>query len=137
MDYQLPHHIRNERDLQIYEDYLHKDSKESAHSSTPQNLNTSLIPCEKAKPLQPITVQNGLTAENSFFYSYLKEHRGKLIKVESLIANRLESRIGILIKIGNDYIVLKLPRSNCTLIIKAESIKYVTIVHDNDMSKAY
>lgn len=140
MDYNLPHRIKNERDLQIYENYLKQDSidclqKEPLQDS--QERNSAFIATESLMQSKPAEMQYRIMPDTAFFYNYLKKHKGKLIKAESLIGNRLESRIGILLEIGNDYIVLKLPRSNCTLAIKTVTIKYVTIVHDNDITKTY
>jgi len=140
MDYSLPHRIKNERDLQIYEDFIKRDDTDCAQKTTmpaPQNRPSGLIPAEKVMPNRSVAMQYSNMPDNSFFYGYLKSHKGKLIKAESLIGNKLESRIGILLEIGNDYIVIKLPRSNCTMLIKTAAIKYITIVHDNDMAKTY
>ena len=129
MDYSLPHRIKNERDLQIYENFIKNDDAHikpaSAIVATEKNASKCVLP------------QTNATADNAFFNGYLKNHRGKLIKVESLIGSRLESRIGILLEVGNDYIVLKLPRNNCSMLMQMAAIKYVTIVHDNDIVKTY
>ncbi len=129
MDYSLPHRIKNERDLQIYENFIKGDDapikSASAMVATEKNTSKCTLP------------QTNTTADNAFFNGYLKNHRGKLIKVESLIGSRLESRIGILLEVGNDYIVLKLPRNNCSMLMQMAAIKYVTIVHDNDIVKTY
>lgn len=140
MDYSLPHRIKNERDLQIYEDFIKREDTDCTQTTavpTIQNRQSGLMPAEKSPQNRTAIMQYTALTDNTFFYGYLKNHRGKLIKAESLIGGRLESRIGILLEIGNDYIVIKLPRSNCTMMIKTAAIKYVTIVHDNDMSKTY
>ena len=62
-------------------------------------------------------------------------HIGKLIKAESLIGNRLDSRTGILMDVGSDYMVIK-PTKHCvTTVIDLKCVKYVSVIHDNDRSK--
>lgn len=142
MEYSLPHRIAGEKDLKAYEDYLKSDNcqlscvtKEVPAKRPTQMLvkaeceNRSL-PLANGRAYLPDTLTNP-----AFFQGYLKSHMGKLIKIESLIGNCLECRVGTLLDIGADYIVIKLYRSCCSMMIQANDIKYITIVHDNDMTK--
>ena len=70
-----------------------------------------------------------------FSGGYLRQNIGKLLKVESLIGNTLDTRIGTLLDVGADFIAIKLRKSCCSLIIPTATIKYITVIHDNDISK--
>ena len=119
MEQNFPKYIRNESDLAVYEGYLRKHTEKM--------------------PVNQIRIENG-SEENLpehlknpiFFQCFLKKHIGKLIKAESLIGNQLDTRIGILLEIGSDYMVIK-PGKNCvTTVIDLKCVKYVSIIHDNN-----
>lgn len=135
MKYNMPSQITSEKDLKQYEKFLEYDISEDkdAQKGMCQVNNKTLgnkIQIEN-RNIVPDTLTNPL-----FFQGYLKNHIGKLIKVESLIGNCLESRIGKLLEIGADYVVIKLYQSSCSMMINTAPIKYITIVHDNDVAKA-
>ncbi len=138
MEYNILKHIKDESDLLEYEKYLTenfnsdqktiKDTEQVVNSVTPyrekyptRTTGQSIIPSYRSSPV--------------YFQGYLKNNIGKLVKVESLLGDRLESRIGILLDVGSDYIVLKLYKSCCSMMIRSSSVKYITIAHDNDMNK--
>ncbi len=116
MEYKLPKRISNEKDLTIYENYIEKNNFKINTQTTNQEM----------------TIYQGLKNLNE----YLNNLKGKLIKVESMINNQSSSRIGILLDIGTDYLVLKLNISCCSLIIPLNTVKYITVVHDNNRFKA-
>lgn len=142
MEYNMPHHISNEKDLKAYEDFLECDNTSNQNSLAELGISKSdkteyKMQVESRRPylkasrnIVPDTLANPV-----FFQGYLKNHIGKLIRVESLIGDCLESRIGKLLEVGVDYIVIKLYKSYCSMMINAANIKYITIVHDNDISK--
>lgn len=135
MEYNLPPRLSSEKDLRYYEQYIESES----------NLLKSVCDTENKRnlPMETKTQKIKITDKNSSYYDdtkpqkksyrndYLKNHIGKLIKVESLICERLESRIGILMEVGNDYIVIKPNRSCCSMVIGSQSIEYITIIHNN------
>ena len=113
--------IESEKDLQVYEDYL-KD-----------NFPDKKV---KNKMMQKPIVSNPRVLNSPIFSGgYLRQNIGKLLKVESLIGNQLDTRIGILLDVGADFIAIKINKSCCSLIIPTMAIKYITIIHDNDTSK--
>lgn len=61
----------------------------------------------------------------------IKSYKGKLIKAESLISGRLFARCGILLEIGEDYIVIRPQKSCSDTIIKLDDIKYITVICDD------
>lgn len=130
-------HITSEKDLKLYEEYLENDCTSCKPEA--EELSCSLPPVTnrmiKSSPAS-LTHNSGCVNSNMFFQGYLKNHIGKLVRVESLLANRLEVRIGVLFEVGANYIVIKLFKSTCTMMIEASSIKYITIIHDNDVNKS-
>lgn len=132
MEYFKLNNIKDENDLKTYENYL-KESFSSEQENKIENLtvyqNKGLTAAKNdysvPKMLQSPVFSNG----------YLRKNQGKLLKVESLIGNTLDTRIGILLDVGADYIAIKINNSCCSLLIPTASIKYITIIHDNDLSK--
>lgn len=120
--------LRNENDLDFYEKYfsekidVNEGVKQLAEIKHEQNFKNKY---EIEKPLCNLT----------FSREYLQKNIGKLIKTESLICYTLDCKIGILIEVGADYIVIKLSKSCCSLMIPTATIKYITIIHDNDFKK--
>ena len=130
-------HITSEKDLTLYENFLENDSssypaKTEELSCTIETKPNRMMKVVNNSPKVPSCIENSM-----FFQGYLKNHIGKLVKVESLLGNCLESRMGILFEVGANYIVIKLHRSPCSMMIEASAIKYITIIHDNDMNKVY
>lgn len=138
----FPRSIKNENDLDAYGEYLNNDTSDteadtarnntgissSRQLSVPQKNNMSYIPRDNMNV--PQMLQN-----SAFMPAFLSKHIGKLIKAESLMGDRLETKIGVLMNVGAGFIVLRQFRSNNTVICDLYSIKYITVVHDNDPKK--
>ena len=142
MEHKFPCPITAEKDLSIYEDYLKGDNgKNTAENAlcNAENISNYEMKIESRNGcrLMPTASQMPEKLSNSAFFSaYLRNHIGKLIKVESLIGNCLESRTGTLIQVGADYIVIKLYKSCSTTVCDGPSIKYITIIHNNNLNNA-
>ena len=119
MENNFPVPIVSEKDLMVYEDFLKADTKKQ----------TALAP--KNKSYIPETLTNPV-----FLPAYLKNHIGKLVKIESLVGDCLQARVGTLLQVGADFIVIKLNQNCSSMVIEGRSIKFITIIHDNDMKKA-
>ncbi len=65
---------------------------------------------------------------------YLKNHIGKPAKVEVAVLNRIETKVGILMDVGKDFLVLKLPECQ-SLIIEGGCIKFITVMHNGNYRK--
>ncbi len=126
MQNQLPHHIENERDLDMYSEYL----KENSSGNAQANENMSLLPHENKNV--PHTLNN-----TAFMPAFLSRHIGKLIKVESLLGDRLETKVGVLMTVGAGYIVLRQLNNNNTIVCEMRPIKYATIVHNNNVRQLF
>ena len=60
--------------------------------------------------------------------AFLRQYIGRLVRVEFLIGtNFLEDRIGILLEVGNSYIVLRSIQDGNLMYCDIYSIKFVTI----------
>ena len=65
---------------------------------------------------------------NIYTPAFLREHLGKLVRVEFLIGtNNLVDRVGILEDVGVSYILLRSIESNTLVYCDIYSIKFVTI----------
>ena len=70
-------------------------------------------------------------SNNIYTPAFLREHIGKLVRVEFLIGtNNLVDRIGILEDVGASYILLRSLESNTTVYADIYSIKFVTISNE-------
>lgn len=132
MEHNFPSPITSDKDLKYYEDYLKSCNTESEALQTRKNSsNECKITVESGSPRG-----NMRMTDTVYLPAFLNTMVGKLVRVESLIGGCLESRVGILMRVGADYIVLKLYRGCSTMICEASSIKYITVIHDNDLNKA-
>ena len=66
---------------------------------------------------------------NDSLSKYHKNMIGKMVKVESLIGNRLMHRVGTLLEINDHHIVIKPSKNAVTVMIPMNSVKYVTVIH--------
>ncbi len=126
-------HIASEKDLAVYESFLENDN--SSFPVKTEGLSCVIEPRNRMTKKDTLTKAPSCIENSMFFQGYLKNHIGKLVKVESLLGNCLETRMGVLFEVGANYIVLKLHRSPCSMMIEASAIKYITIIHDNDINK--
>lgn len=122
MENNFPCPIKEEKDLSFYEDYIKEQNQSSC-----QIIDKS-VGCT-------MDYTNRQADSPIYMPAYLSGMKGKLIRVESLIGDRLEARTGILLKVGADFLVIKLFKGSSTMIIKWSTVKYITVVHSNDLSK--
>lgn len=120
MEQNFPKYIKSESDLAVYEKYLSREFSKSTPSVKLERSDNTIRTEAQSSPL--------------VYQCFLKKHIGKLIKAESLIGNRLEARIGILMEVGSDFIVIR-PNKNCvTTVIDLKCVKYISIIHNNDLN---
>ena len=130
MDNNFPCPIVSEKDLKLYDDYLKNDNK-SQHMQRGQSYRMQVeSPNQAVRPQMPEMMTNPV-----FIPAYLHSNVGKLVKIESLAGGNLISRIGTLLQVGADFIVIKLYQSCSTMMIELSTVKFVTIIHDNDSNK--
>lgn len=136
MEQYLPYSIKNEQDLDAFQRYIDQMPDTSSKPKPPA------LEEAPAKPKDDMSIIPGCNSSvpdvlNNTCYlpAYLSKHIGKLMRVESLVANTLHERTGILMTVGATYIVLKSPQSNATMTCDLDSIRFITIAHDNNMRK--
>ena len=79
-----------------------------------QNETNALIP-------EPLT-------STLYIPGYLNTQIGKLVRVEFLVGNSIVDRIGVLVKVGVSYIIIKPVEVNGTVLCDMYSIKFVTVI---------
>lgn len=124
----LPVSIKDDTELEAYEKYLTEQKESTGTEMTVVRNNMSYIPSDNH--IVPTSLKN-----SSFMPAFLSKHIGKLIRAESLIGDRLETKTGILLNVGAGFMVLRQLRSNNTVICDLFAVKYITVVHDNDARK--
>ncbi len=130
MELNQSHTIENEKDLEVYEEYLKENFP------TENQNNHYLEKRQNNNIIQKPMLSNPRVLNSPIFSGgYIRQNIGKLLKVESLIGNTLDTRIGTLLDVGADFIAIKLRKSCCSLIIPTATIKYITVIHDNDITK--
>lgn len=126
----LPSPINSNNDLQIYENYLNTMRNDNTDNKcqtwTVEDRNMSYIPTDNRN--LPETLRN-----TAYMPAFLSKHIGKLVRVELLLGNQLHQRTGILMTVGAGFIALR-SKNNATLICESNSIRFVTIIHNNDLN---
>ncbi len=92
----------------------------------------------------PITTENDLSVYENYLLGefdispkpthnltdYLKSLIGKTVKIDCAIGNRLESKMGILTQVGQDFITIAL-QSKKDMVIGLKTVKFLTILQNN------
>lgn len=113
MPYQLPSHISCDKDLDIYEKYL---KRETNNPSAKNNIINS-------------------AHENFTLLSYLNQNiLGRTVKVECLIGNYFQTKIGTLINVGIDFLEIKLNKGFENILIPINFIKYISVINKPNYS---
>lgn len=127
MNKQLPT-ISSENDLKAYQNYIDSQHTGGEAVSCKIDNNVSVI--------SPAACRRNTVLENTdFMPSYLSKYVGKLVRAEFLIGDRLETKIGWILKVGADFIELKLCRGSTSAVCNLHCLKFVTVAHDNDIQR--
>ncbi len=117
--------------------------KEMQMQARNQNMNTnsngmmtnwSANDMQNWSPNTISTTPETLT-NTDFLPAYLKRHIGKWVRVDFLIGGGIEQRVGILEEVGASYIILNVIEPATLLVCDMFSIKFVTVVLDDDFTK--
>ena len=93
-------------------------------------MNDMSIGSNQTISLTPETLTN-----TDFLPAYLSKHVGKWIRAEFLIGGFLEQRVGVLFEVGASYIIIKSIEPETLVVCDLFSIRFVTVVLDNDFPK--
>ncbi len=112
-----------------------------------QNNNNMMMPWSN-NAMQDWSNNNGMSSgwtQNSvrpesltnpdFLPAYLTKQIGKWVRVDFLIGGGIEQRVGILEEVGASYIILNVIEPATLLVCDLFSIKFVTVVLDDDFTK--
>lgn len=119
--------INNESDLEMYKRFIDQDKSITIGQCGKNAVQSS---AGKQSKYIPETLSN-----SAFLPAYLTKNIGKHVKIEFQIGEKLQTRIGRLISVGASFVELKLLKHHTTMICDLHSIKFVTVVHDNDLRK--
>ncbi len=141
MENPIQKHIQNENDLDLYESYLKENFQGNPQTEViekaPESLSMPAEPYGKSVKCRKSTDGNAAISTVGLSDGYLRRQTGKLVKVDSLIGGRICAKAGILLDVGEDYIVIKPNKSCLSMMIPTANIEYITIIHDNDISKIF
>ena len=62
----------------------------------------------------------------------LERYIGKIIKAEFLLGDILDDRVGRLLSVGNNYIVLGMLESKIVMVCSTDTLKFATVILDEE-----
>ncbi len=127
MNKQLPT-ISSENDLKAYQNYIDSQHTGGENSSCKISKDVSVISPAMSR-------KNTVLSNTDFMPSFLSKYIGKLVRAEFLIGDRLETKIGWILKVGADFIELKLCHGSASVVCDLHCLKFVTVAHDNDLNR--
>jgi hypothetical protein len=68
------------------------------------------------------------TTQHSTFVEYLKRYIGFTLKIDCAIGNRIDTKIGKLTEVGEDFILLNIAPTNQKTMVRLGNVKFVTIL---------
>lgn len=112
-----------------------RDMQMQASSPNNGNMMTTRNGNGMANWQQNTSVRPESLINPDFLPAYLYQHIGKWVRVDFLIGGGIEQRVGILEEVGASYIILNVIEPATLLVCDMFSIKFVTIVLDDDFTK--
>ena len=104
-------------------DDMQRNVNEMSQMAANSSTNTSFT---------PETVTN-----SDFMPAYLRQHIGQWVRVDFLIGDGIEQRVGILQEVGASYIILQAIEPSTIVVCDMYSIKFVTIVLNGNYTKLF
>ncbi len=101
--------IKNEKDLMFYEQKL-----------------DSICDFEKTYKKPDLSPKKGLLEH------HLTTHKGKLVKIELAGNGCKKQKIGQLLDVGEDYVVIKVGNAPVSTVIPIGNMECITFIHNND-----
>lgn len=80
----------------------------------------------------PETVSN-----TDFFPAYLRKFIGYWARIDFLVGNNIEEHVGQILEVGASYVLIKVLEPETIMLCDLFSIKFVTIILDEDIAKLY
>ena len=112
-----------------------RDMQMQASSQNNANMMTTWNGNGMANWQQNTSVRPESLTNPDFLPAYLHQHIGKWVRVDFLIGGGIEQRVGVLEEVGASYIILNVIEPATLLVCDMFSIKFVTVVLDDDFTK--
>lgn len=74
---------------------------------------------------------------NAYIPAYLRKQIGRWVRAEFLVGKSIVEKVGQLIEVGTEYIILKLLEPATTMLCDVSSIKFITIIYDANVERLY
>lgn len=97
------------------------------------NMNTVVRPATTAS--QSISFTPETLTNMSFLPAYLSQFIGHWIRADFFIGDTIEQRVGVLHEVGASYFILEAIEPQTLLVCDMFSVKFVTIILDDDLSR--
>ena len=97
------------------------------------NMNTVVRPATTAS--QSISFTPETLTNMSFLPAYLSQFIGHWIRADFFIGDTIEQRVGVLHEVGAIYFILEAIEPQTLLVCDMFSVKFVTIILDDDLSR--
>lgn len=73
-----------------------------------------------------------IVTEKNMLENHLTAGKGKLVKVEVCGGGCLQSKVGMLLDVGSDFIVIKNSGASVSTVIPICNLHCITFIHNND-----
>ena len=73
-----------------------------------------------------------IVTEKNLLENHLTAGKGKLVKVEVCGGGCLQSKVGMLLDVGSDFIVIKNSGASVSTVIPICNLHCITFIHNND-----
>ena len=104
----------------------------SVQPATGRNTVPRAISIYSDEMMMPETMTN-----TAYIPAYLRHQIGRWMRVEFLIGNVIEEKVGQLLDVGASYIILKMLEPSTTMLCDLYSIKFITIIYDAELERLY
>ena len=82
--------------------------------------------------MMPETMTN-----TAYIPAYLRHQIGRWMRVEFLVGNIIEEKVGQLLDVGASYLILKMLEPSTTILCDLYSIKFITIIYYVNLERLY
>lgn len=107
--------------------------------------NNMMLPSQGTRPTTPQAISIYSAEENmpetmtntAYIPAYLRHQIGRWMRIEFLVGNILEEKVGQLLDVGASYLILKMLEPSTTMLCDLYSIKFITIIYDVNLERLY
>lgn len=107
-------------------------SKESFRVQQGRSDVPSAISIYSDESRMPETLTN-----TAYIPAYLRHQIGRWMRIEFLVGNIIEEKVGQLLDVGASFLILKMLEPSTTMLCDMYSIKFITIIYDSNLERLY